>query len=169
METWLNEILGTEKCCLLYIRYFVISLVKKQFKTKKIYSLGPEKLVCYISGILLSDLFISSFHWISKLCLGSYSSFYLIDRWSNGGLRRPICRPAPPWPWAPWSVPTGLWTASGRHAQGPWWRGQPLSPGTFSDSMKNSGGVFTLGLYHFGKFGYFQKRLTYLQNLSVFG
>ena len=31
-----------------YIRYFVISVVNKQYKTKEIDSLGPEKLVCYI-------------------------------------------------------------------------------------------------------------------------
>ena len=37
---------GTEKCCC-YIRYFVISVVNKQYKTKQINSLGPEKLVCY--------------------------------------------------------------------------------------------------------------------------
>ena len=31
-----------------YIRYFVISVVKKQYKTKQINSLGPEKIVYYI-------------------------------------------------------------------------------------------------------------------------
>ena len=46
----------------LYIRYFVISVVNKQYKTKEINSLGPEKLVCYIRYFVISDLFISSFH-----------------------------------------------------------------------------------------------------------
>ena len=32
---------------LCYIRYVVISVVTKQYKTKEINSLGPEKLVCY--------------------------------------------------------------------------------------------------------------------------
>ena len=39
-----------------------MSVVNKQYKTKEINSLGPEKLICYISGILLLDLLISSFH-----------------------------------------------------------------------------------------------------------
>ena len=30
-----------------YIRYFVISVANKQYKTKEINSLGPEKFVCY--------------------------------------------------------------------------------------------------------------------------
>ena len=51
-----------------YIRYFVISLVNKQYKTKEINSLGPEKLVCYIRNCVISDLFISSFH-----CIPEYS------------------------------------------------------------------------------------------------
>ena len=45
-----------------YIRYFVISVVKKQYKTKQINSLGPEKIVCYIRYFVISDLVISSFH-----------------------------------------------------------------------------------------------------------
>ena len=50
VEIRYNEILGTEKFSLLqvYIRYFVISVVNKQYKTKEINSLGPEKLVDYI-------------------------------------------------------------------------------------------------------------------------
>ena len=43
---------------------FVISVVKKQYKTKEINSLGQEKLVCYIRYFVISDLFISSFHCI---------------------------------------------------------------------------------------------------------
>ena len=52
--------LGPRKC--VYFRYFVISVVNKQYKTKEINSLGPEKLVCYIRYFVISDLFISSFH-----------------------------------------------------------------------------------------------------------
>ena len=48
--------------CVCYIRYLVISVVNKQYKTKEIISLGPEKTVCYIRYVVLSDLFISSFH-----------------------------------------------------------------------------------------------------------
>ena len=48
----------------LYIRYVVISVANKQYKTKEINSLGPEKLVCYIRYFVISDLFISSFHCI---------------------------------------------------------------------------------------------------------
>ena len=47
-----------------YIRYFVILVVNKQYKTKEINSMGPEKLVCYIRYFVISDLFISSFHCI---------------------------------------------------------------------------------------------------------
>ena len=39
-----------------YIRYFVISVVNKQYKTKEINSLGLQNLVCYISGILLYQI-----------------------------------------------------------------------------------------------------------------
>ena len=35
-ETQYNEILGTNKFCLLYIRYFFISVVYKQYKTKQV-------------------------------------------------------------------------------------------------------------------------------------
>ena len=52
-----------------FIRYFVVSLVNKQYKTKEINSLGPEKLVCYIRYFCytcISDLFISSFQRISE-------------------------------------------------------------------------------------------------------
>ena len=52
-------------CC--YIRYLVISVVNKQYKTKEINSLGPEKLVCYIRYFVISDLFISSFHCIQNI------------------------------------------------------------------------------------------------------
>ena len=45
-----------------YIRYFVISVANKQYKTKEINSLGPEKLVCYIRYFDISDLFTLSFH-----------------------------------------------------------------------------------------------------------
>ena len=34
-----------------YIRYFVISVVNKQYKRKEINSLGPEKLVCLLYQI----------------------------------------------------------------------------------------------------------------------
>ena len=34
--------------------YFVISVVNKQYKTKEIISLGPEKLVCYIRYFVIS-------------------------------------------------------------------------------------------------------------------
>ena len=46
----------------MFVIYFVISVVNKQYKTKEIHSLGPEKLVCYIRYFVISDLFISSFH-----------------------------------------------------------------------------------------------------------
>ena len=45
-----------------YIRYFVISVVNEQYKTKEIHSLGLEKLVCYIRYCVISNLFITSFH-----------------------------------------------------------------------------------------------------------
>ena len=95
VETRYNEILGTGTICLLYqifcyisshqtiqnkginslgpahfvcyTRYFVISVVNKQYKTKEINSLGPEKLVCYIRYFVISDFFISSFHCITDL------------------------------------------------------------------------------------------------------
>ena len=50
-----------------YIRYFVISVVNKQYKTKQIDSLGPEKIVCYIRYLVIADVFISSFHCILKI------------------------------------------------------------------------------------------------------
>ena len=49
-----------------YIRYFVISVVNKQYKTKEINLLGPEKLVYYIRYFVISDLYISSFHCMWK-------------------------------------------------------------------------------------------------------
>ena len=61
VETRYNETLGPRNV-VCYIRYFVISVVNKQYKTKEINSLGPEKLVCYIGYFVISDLFISSFH-----------------------------------------------------------------------------------------------------------
>ena len=61
VETQYNEILGTEKFCLLYQIFCYISS-QKHYKTKKMYSLGLEKLVCYIRYCVISDLFISSFH-----------------------------------------------------------------------------------------------------------
>ena len=48
-----------------YIRYLVISVVNKQYKTKESILLGPEKTVCYIRYFVISDLFISSFHCMS--------------------------------------------------------------------------------------------------------
>ena len=39
--------LGTGKFCLLYQIFCYISS-KKQFKTKQLISLGPDKIVCYI-------------------------------------------------------------------------------------------------------------------------
>ena len=65
---WYNKILGTMKVC--YIRYFVTSVVYKQYQTKQFISLGQEKTVCYIRYFVISDLFISSFHciyWAPKL------------------------------------------------------------------------------------------------------
>ena len=53
--------------CVCYIRYFVISVVNKQYKTKEINSVGPEKFVCYIRYFVISDLFISSFHCTSHV------------------------------------------------------------------------------------------------------
>ena len=50
-----------------YIRYLVISVVNKQYKTKQIMLLGPKKTVCYIRYFFISDLFISSFHCIWKI------------------------------------------------------------------------------------------------------
>ena len=49
-----------------YIRYFVISVVNKQYKTKEINSLGLEKLVCYIRYFVISNLFIWSSHRTTK-------------------------------------------------------------------------------------------------------
>ena len=45
-----------------YIRYLVISVSCKQYKTKQFISLRPEKTVLYIRYFVISDLFISSFH-----------------------------------------------------------------------------------------------------------
>ena len=36
------------------MRYFVISVVNKQYKTEEIYSLGPEKLVRYIRYFVIN-------------------------------------------------------------------------------------------------------------------
>ena len=47
--------------CSLY-QIFVISEANKQYKTKDINSLGPEKLVGYTRYFVISDLFIMSFH-----------------------------------------------------------------------------------------------------------
>ena len=47
-----------------YIRYFVRSVVYKQYKTKQFISLGLEKTVCYIRYFVISDLFILSFYCI---------------------------------------------------------------------------------------------------------
>ena len=47
-----NEILGTRKF-VGYIRYFVISIVNKQSKTKQVISLGPVKTVCYIRHFVI--------------------------------------------------------------------------------------------------------------------
>ena len=49
METQYNEIFGTEKLCLLYQIFCYIS-IKKQYKTKNIDSLGPEKLSFFFGG-----------------------------------------------------------------------------------------------------------------------
>ena len=45
---------------------FVISdiFLYQLSKKKEIISLGPEKTVCYIRYFVISDLFISSFHYI---------------------------------------------------------------------------------------------------------
>ena len=50
VETQYNEILGTRIFFFLYqiFGYICQYLVKKQYKTKQINSLGPEKTVCYI-------------------------------------------------------------------------------------------------------------------------
>ena len=63
-----------------YIRYFVISVVNKQHKTKEIHSLGLEKFVCYISSGVISDLFISSFHCIVTLytCIKGKKMFTIV-------------------------------------------------------------------------------------------
>ena len=61
METRYNEILGAENF-FGNIRYFMISVVNKQYKTKEINSLGPKELVCFIRYFVISHLFISSFH-----------------------------------------------------------------------------------------------------------
>ena len=53
--------LGPRKFAL-YIRYFVISVANKQYKTKEMNSLGPEKLAWSIRYFIISDLFTSSFH-----------------------------------------------------------------------------------------------------------
>ena len=53
--------LGPRKFAL-YVRYFVISVANKQYKTKEINSLGPKKWACYIRYFVISDLFISRFH-----------------------------------------------------------------------------------------------------------
>ena len=70
VETWYNEVLWTKNVC--YIRYFVISVVNKQYKTKEINSLGPKKLVCYIRYFVISDLCISSFH-----CIVFYENIFI--------------------------------------------------------------------------------------------
>ena len=66
VETWYNNILGTRNF-VCYIKYFVISVVNKQYNTKESNSLGPEKLLCYIRYFVISDLFILSFHCIVLL------------------------------------------------------------------------------------------------------
>ena len=57
-----NVIVGTMKFCLLYQIFCYISVVYKQF-----ISLGPEKTVCYIRYLVISDLLILSF-----LCIISF-------------------------------------------------------------------------------------------------
>ena len=55
VETRYNKILGTEKC-LLYIRYFVVSVVNKQYKTRKLihWEMGMEKNILLYSGTSLT-------------------------------------------------------------------------------------------------------------------
>ena len=48
--------LGPRNC--VYIRYFVIYAVNKQYKTKEINSLRPEKSICYIRSFVISNLSI---------------------------------------------------------------------------------------------------------------
>jgi len=52
----------------MYIRYFVISVANKQYKKKGNRFTGTGEIsLLYWSGIVISDLFISSFHCTSKL------------------------------------------------------------------------------------------------------
>ena len=64
----------------LYIRYFVISVANKQYKTNEISLLGLEKLVCYIRYFVISDFFILIFHCIEE-------THSLVDCWHNTGFR----------------------------------------------------------------------------------
>ena len=52
----ITKSLGPRICvCYMYIRYFVISAVNKQYKTKEMNSLGPEKyqVFCYIRSLYI--------------------------------------------------------------------------------------------------------------------
>ena len=52
LETQYNKIPGTEKF-VCHIRYFVVSVFNKQYKTKEINSLGLDKLLCYIRSLYI--------------------------------------------------------------------------------------------------------------------
>ena len=54
--------------CYIRLNFFFISVVNKEYKIKKINSLGLEKLlklVCYIRYFVISDLFVSNYHCTS--------------------------------------------------------------------------------------------------------
>ena len=57
-----------------YIRYFVISVVNKQYKTKQFNSLVHGKIVCNIRYFATSDQFISSFQYT----IGGFEWIFMI-------------------------------------------------------------------------------------------
>ena len=65
-----------------YIRYFVISVVNKQYKTKEINSLGPEKLVCYVRYVVISGILLY------QISLYRVST---VQRFSQNGVERDYC------------------------------------------------------------------------------
>ena len=64
---WKFDITQSLKMFVCYIRCFVISVVKIQYKPKQLISLGTVKIVCYMRYFVISDLFIWSFYCISVL------------------------------------------------------------------------------------------------------
>ena len=69
--------------CVCHIRYFLVSVAYKQYKTKQFISLGPEKTACEVRYLVISDLFISSFHYsaILNICNANYTTtFQLLAR-----------------------------------------------------------------------------------------